>query len=71
MGALRQLCGADCCRIVHAADVDCLKAFRSCYDFTDDACALKSGLEAAAPETTHMQEDFGKIPIWHDKPVAL
>jgi hypothetical protein len=51
--------------------VDCLKAFRSCYDFTDDACALKSGLKAAASETTHMQEDFGKIPIWHDKPIAL
>ena len=56
---------------VHAADADGLQTLWTSHDFADCACALEGGLEAAASEAGHMQENFRKILIRNDKPVAL
>jgi hypothetical protein len=58
-------------RIVHAADADGLQTLWTPHDFADCACALERGLEAAASEAGHMQENVGKVLIRSDKPVAL
>ena len=71
VGALRQLRWMDGRRIVHAADADGLQALFTPHDFADHAGALAGGLEAAASETGHMQENVGKVVIRHDKPVPL
>ena len=41
------------------------------HDLADHACALAGGLEATASKAGHMQENFGKVLIRNDKPVAL
>ena len=71
VGALGQLRWMDGRRIVHTADADGLQTLFTPHDFADRAGALAGGLEAAASEAGHMQENVGKVVIGHDKPVPL
>ena len=71
MRALLQFRWTDRRRIVHAANADGLQTLRSSHGFADHASPLVSGLEAVASQAGHMQEDFGKVLLWSDKPVAL